>query len=132
MLETRTEQIARIRRNGLLTEDLERELIRAEQRGASRRAKPTPLPSATPRKCLPRRVLEYLRSNEATVLQMARALGAGLNQTHRAVKGLERAGRIRVVRTIENSAFMTRSTRVFGRSFDVRALNTETSVECRP
>lgn len=108
MPETRAEQLARIRRHGLLLGDLELELIRAEQRGAQLDV------TEPPRRCLARRVLEYLGSYEGTTREIAMELGAGLNQTHRAVQRLLVAHRIRIVRTIETTAHFGRSTRVLG------------------
>lgn len=113
-IESRADQVARIRRNGLLPEDLELELIRAERRGASRQPRAITSPAVENRVCLPRRVLEYLSSREGTAQQIADALGAGLNQTHRAIARLLRERRIAVVRTIETAAYFGPATRVLG------------------
>jgi len=112
--ETRAEQLARIRRDGLHTHELELELIRAEERGAARdRALAAHRHRAMDAPALTHRVLEYLGSNKATVLQIAEGLDAGENQTDRAVRKLRLAGRIKIASRVESKAKLGRMVRVY-------------------
>jgi len=112
--ETRSEQLARIRREGLPLHELELELIRAEERGAVRdRARAAHRHRSMERPALTLRVLEYLGSNKATVLQIAEGLDAGENQTDRAVRKLRLAGRIKIASRVESRAKLGRMVRVY-------------------
>jgi len=97
-VETRTEQMDRIRREGLRVGELEDELIRAEQRGAALGV----VPCLSHDGCLSARVFEYLRTQTGTVTQVANALDAGVQQTDRAVRRLRSLGRIDVVRRVDS------------------------------
>lgn len=107
-MESRADQVARIRRDGLPVDSLEQELIRAESRALGI----TPTPKGA---CLCHRVLEYLGSNTATALQVSQVLGAGLNQTHRAIVKLQKANRIKVVERIESPKGLGVLVNVWGR-----------------
>jgi len=114
MTETRLEQLARIRREGLPLHELEIELIRAEERGAAHdRARTAHRHRSMDAPALTHRVLEYLGSNKATVLQIAEGLDAGENQTDRAVRKLRIAGRIKVSSRVESRAKLGRMVRVY-------------------